>query len=145
VTRANSAARARLIAAASVSAAAVAVAAVLLGVAPVRAAPHATDPLDALMRDALNEQRIPGATLLVARAGRIVRAQGYGLANVELHVPATPATVFQSGSLGKQFTATAVMMLAEEGRLQLDDPLSRYFPEAPAAWRATGPTPISAI
>jgi CubicO group peptidase (beta-lactamase class C family) len=115
---------------------AAAAAVAVLGMATVRAAARPTDPVDALMRAALAQQRIPGATLLIARAGRIMRVAGYGFANVELHVPAVPATVFQSGSVGKQFTATAVMMLAEEGRLQLDDPLTRYFPDAPAAWRA---------
>jgi CubicO group peptidase (beta-lactamase class C family) len=115
---------------------AIAVAAVtLLATARVCAAPRRADPVDALMRAALEQQHIPGATLLVARAGRTVRAGGYGLANVELRVPAVAATVFQSGSVGKQFTATAVMMLAQAGRLQLDDPLTRYFPDAPATWR----------
>ena len=60
---------------------------------------------------------------------------GYGLANVELDVPATPATVFQTGSVGKQFTAMAVMMLVDEGKLGLDDHISRFFPGAPATWQ----------
>jgi len=51
-----------------------------------------------------------------------------------LQVPVKPATVFQSGSVGKQFTATAVMMLAEEGKIGLEDPLTKYFPDAPATW-----------
>ena len=64
----------------------------------------------------------------------MVRAEGFGLANVELQVPAKPETIFQSGSVGKQFTATAVMMLVEEGKIGLDDPLTKYFADAPAAW-----------
>ena len=82
----------------------------------------------------MRTQHIPGLTLLVARRGEPIRAQGYGLANVELQVPAMPDTIFQSGSVGKQFTATAVMMLIEEGRLGLDDPLRKFFPDAPASW-----------
>jgi CubicO group peptidase (beta-lactamase class C family) len=78
---------------------------------------------------------IPGLSLLVARDGKIVRAQGYGLANVELQVPVKPETVFQSGSVGKQFTATAVMMLVEEGKIRLDDPITKYFKNAPASWQ----------
>jgi CubicO group peptidase (beta-lactamase class C family) len=57
------------------------------------------------------------------------------LANVELQVAVKPETIFQSGSMGKQFTATAIMMLVEEGKIGLDDPLTKYFPEAPAAWK----------
>ena len=60
-----------------------------------------------------------------------MRATGYGLANVELDVATKPETVFQTGSVGKQFTAMAVMILVDEGRLGLDDPISKYFPDAP--------------
>ena len=80
-------------------------------------------------------QHIPGLSLLVVKDGKIVRAEGFGLANVELQVPVKPESVFQSGSVGKQFTATAVMMLVEEGKVGLDDPLTKYFPEAPASWK----------
>jgi len=82
----------------------------------------------------MQKQHIPGVALLVARAGKIVRAEGFGLANVELQVSVKPETVFQSGSMGKQFTATAVMMLVEEGKVGLDDPLTKYFLNAPASW-----------
>jgi len=87
------------------------------------------------VRAEMERQHIPGVALLVSRAGRIVQAEGFGLANVELQVPVKPETIFQSGSVGKQFTATAVMMLVEEGKLGLDDPLTKYFLEAPAAWK----------
>ncbi len=83
----------------------------------------------------MERQHIPGLALLVARDGKIVRAEGFGMANVELRVPVKPETVFQSGSVGKQFTATAVMMLAEEGKVGLDDPLTKYFADAPASWK----------
>jgi CubicO group peptidase (beta-lactamase class C family) len=69
------------------------------------------------------------------RRGKLVKAKGYGLANVELGVPVTPRSVFQTGSVGKQFTATAVMLLVEAGRLGLDDRIIQWFPEAPMAWR----------
>jgi CubicO group peptidase (beta-lactamase class C family) len=114
------------------------IAVALCAVAAVAAATGAhgatRDELDAWVSAELTRQHIPGATLLVARAGRIVRARGYGLANVELRVAAVPATVFQSGSLGKQFTATAVMMLVQSHQLGLDDPLTRFVPDAPPAW-----------
>jgi len=80
-------------------------------------------------------QHIPGLALLVSRGGQVVRAQGYGWANVELQVPVKAETIFQSGSVGKQFTATAVMMLVDEGKIALDDPLIKYFPDGPASWK----------
>jgi CubicO group peptidase (beta-lactamase class C family) len=83
----------------------------------------------------MQRQHIPGLSLLVVRAGKIIRAEGFGLANVELQVPVKPETIFQSGSVGKQFTATAVMMLVEEGKVGLDDPLIKYFKDAPASWK----------
>jgi CubicO group peptidase (beta-lactamase class C family) len=87
------------------------------------------------VREEMQRQHIPGLALLVSRGGKIVRAEGFGMANVELQVPVKPETVFQSGSVGKQFTATAVMMLVEEGKVGLDDPLTKYFPDAPATWK----------
>jgi CubicO group peptidase (beta-lactamase class C family) len=86
------------------------------------------------VRGEMQRQHIPGLALLVSRGGKIVEAEGFGLANVELQVPVKPETVFQSGSVGKQFTATAVMMLVEEGKVGLDDPLTKYFADAPASW-----------
>jgi CubicO group peptidase (beta-lactamase class C family) len=82
----------------------------------------------------MQKQHIPGLSLLVAKGGNIVLAEGFGLANVELQVPVKPETIFQSGSVGKQFTATAVMMLVEQGKVDLDDRLTKYFKDAPKAW-----------
>jgi CubicO group peptidase (beta-lactamase class C family) len=93
------------------------------------------DAVDEYVRAEMQKQHIPGLSLLVSRDGNPIRAQGYGLANVELRVPVKPETVFQSGSLGKQFTATAVMMLVEESKIGLEDPLTKFFPDAPAAWK----------
>src|SRR5229473_3509915 len=87
------------------------------------------------VRDEMQRQHIPGVALLVSRGGKIVQAEGFGLANVELQVPVKPETIFQSGSVGKQFTATAVMILVEEGKIGLEDPLTKYFPDAPATWK----------
>ena len=93
-----------------------------------------SDPIGQYVQSEMQRQQIPGLALLVARDGKIVKAQGYGLANVELQVPVKPETVFQSGSVGKQFTATAVMMLVEEGKIKLDDPISHYMKDAPKSW-----------
>jgi N-acyl-D-aspartate/D-glutamate deacylase/CubicO group peptidase (beta-lactamase class C family) len=94
-----------------------------------------SDPIDAIVRAEMARQRIPGAAVAVIRGGQTITAQGYGLANVEHDVPVTDETIFQSGSLGKQFTAAAVMLMVEEGKLALSDPLTKYFPDAPASWR----------
>ncbi len=80
-------------------------------------------------------RQIPGLALAVVRDGRLSKATGYGLANVEHQVPVTPATVFQSGSMGKQFTAAAVMMLVEDGKLSLEDSVIRLLKEAPRGWK----------
>ena len=90
--------------------------------------------VDEYIRGEIRTQQIPGLSLAVMRNGDIVLAKGYGLANVELQVPVKPETIFQSCSLGKQFTAAAVMMLAEDGKLALNDRIARYFPNAPDAW-----------
>jgi CubicO group peptidase (beta-lactamase class C family) len=83
----------------------------------------------------MERQHIPGLALLVTRDGKVVRSEGFGLANVELQVPVKPETIFQSGSVGKQFTATAVMMLVEAGKIGLNDPLTKYFLDAPPSWK----------
>ena len=88
---------------------------------------------------AVNEQmlanKIPGVSLAVLRRGRIVLLKSYGLANVEHQVPVKPETIFQSGSIGKQFTAAAVMVLVQENKLSLDDHISKYFPDVPTTWK----------
>ena len=92
--------------------------------------------IDEYIRSEMQRQHIPGLALLVSRDGQAVKEQGYGLSNVELQVPVKPETIFQSGSMGKQFTATAVMMLAEERKITLDDPIGKYLKTAPPAWNA---------
>jgi N-acyl-D-amino-acid deacylase len=93
------------------------------------------DTIDEIVRAAMEKQRIPGMAVAVVRNGEVIKAQGYGLANVEHAVPVTDETIFQSGSIGKQFTATAVMLQVEDGKLALSDPLIKFFPDGPSAWR----------
>jgi CubicO group peptidase (beta-lactamase class C family) len=83
----------------------------------------------------MHRQRIPGLSVAVLRGDSVVLSRGYGYANVELHVPASDSTVYQSGSMGKQFTAALVEMLVEQGRLRLDDSIVRWFPEGANVWR----------
>lgn len=92
--------------------------------------------IDALIAAEMKKATIPGLALAIVRDGQVVLAQGYGFANLEHLVPVSPETMFQSGSLGKQFTATAVMMLVEAGKLRLDVPVATYLPGVPASWKA---------
>jgi CubicO group peptidase (beta-lactamase class C family) len=91
--------------------------------------------VDEYTKAEMGRQRIPGLSLAVIRDGRIVLVKGYGLANVEHRVPVKPETAFQSGSVGKQFTATAVMMLVEVGKINLDDKISKHFADSPESWK----------
>jgi CubicO group peptidase (beta-lactamase class C family) len=91
--------------------------------------------IDDFINREMARQRIPGLELGIYSRGHILLAKGYGLANVELNVPVKPETIMQSGSVGKQFVAAAIMMLVEEGKLSLDDSIAKYFPDAPAAWK----------
>ncbi|MBC7880513.1 MAG: beta-lactamase family protein [Anaerolineae bacterium] len=93
------------------------------------------DAIDDFVLAQMKSQHIPGLSMAVIKNGQIVKAKGYGLANVELNVPVSPQTIFQSGSVGKQFTATAVMMLVEQGKLSLDDKISQYFENSPPSWK----------
>ncbi|HXF43807.1 MAG TPA: serine hydrolase [Pyrinomonadaceae bacterium] len=76
-----------------------------------------------------------GGTILIARDGKPIISKGYGMANIEHSVPNSPQTVFRLGSITKQFTAMAIMMLQERGRLKIDDPICNYLKDCPAAWQ----------
>ena len=78
---------------------------------------------------------MPGVAIGIIRQGEVVAAKGYGYANLEDRAPVTAQSVFQSGSVGKQFTAVAVMLQVEDGKLGLEDPITKYFTDAPPAWR----------
>jgi CubicO group peptidase (beta-lactamase class C family) len=92
--------------------------------------------IDAFVQAEMQREKAPGIALGIVSHGTVVASRGYGMANVELRVPVSEATLFQSGSLGKQFTAVVVMLQVEDGRLRLDDPLTKYFPDAPHSWQA---------
>jgi CubicO group peptidase (beta-lactamase class C family) len=78
---------------------------------------------------------IPGMSVAILRGDSIVMARGFGYANVELRVPASDSTIYQSGSVGKQFTSAAIMLLAERGKLSLDDAVTKWLPEGKTAWK----------
>src|SRR6187402_1443579 len=73
-------------------------------------------------------------TVLVARDGKVVLDKAYGMANVEWDVPNAPATKFRLGSITKQFTAAAFLLLEERGKLKVDDRIKTYLPDIPMSW-----------
>ena len=111
-------------------AALVAVATVTLGVTA------SADPVDDYVRSQLAARHLPGVALAVVRDGRIVKTAGYGVASLELRVPVSPETVFEIGSISKQFAADAILLLVEDGKVALDDPISKYLTRTPPAWSA---------
>ena len=86
--------------------------------------------IDTLIRDQIPAEE-PGAAVAVLKAGQTLHCQGYGLANLEWKQPITPQTVFGLGSTTKPFTATALMLLEQQEKLHLDDPIQTYLPEYP--------------
>ena len=94
-----------------------------------------TEKVDSFVREIMTANHIPGLSLAVLREGKIILAKGYGLANLELSTPATEKTAFVIFSLTKTFTGVATMMLVEEGKISLKDPISQYIAGLPAAWQ----------
>ena len=90
--------------------------------------------IDGYVETSMARQKIPGVAVAIVEGGRIKYAKGFGYANVEHKVPVTVDTIFQTGSVGKQFTAAAVMLLAEEGKLGYDDPVSKHIAGTPSTW-----------
>jgi D-alanyl-D-alanine carboxypeptidase len=96
-------------------------------------ASHA-DQADAYLKAQMQEHRIPGLALRVLRNGKPIKTGAYGLANIELNVPVTSKSVFEIGSDTKQFTAACILMLQQEGKLSVDDPITKYLKDAPSDW-----------
>ena len=89
--------------------------------------------LSAYMDAAAKEENFSGS-VLVAKDGEILLARGYGLANLEHEVPNTPETKFRLGSITKMFTATAILLLQERGKLKVEDAVGKHLPGSPKAW-----------
>lgn len=89
-----------------------------------------TDKVDELFKQ-WNKKDSPGAALGIFKDGRIIYARGYGMANLEYNIPITSQSVFRVGSVSKQFTAMCIALLAEQGKISLDDDIRKYLPEMP--------------
>ena len=111
--------------------------ALVLSVAPAASGDTAGNAaaVDSFVRAQMDRLHIPGLSLAVVKDGQVVCSKAYGLADVELSVPVTADTVFQIQSITKTFTATAVMMLVEEGKLSLDDPVGKHLEHTPESWK----------
>jgi len=112
----------------------VGVAACLVSTVTFAAQPTIAKRIDMYVRSEMRRQKIPGMSVAVIHDRRVLFRKNYGFANVEHKVPVGPATVFQSGSIGKQFTAAAIMLLVQDGNMSLDDRLSKFLPNTPPAW-----------
>lgn len=93
------------------------------------------DQVDEYVKAQMEQRRIPGLALAIVKNGHLAKHEAYGLANLELKAPVRKETVFEIGSITKQFTAALMLLLAEEGKLTLDDRITKFFQNAPEAWK----------
>lgn len=100
----------------------------------VRAATVSED-VDRHVTAMMTDHHVPGTAVAVIKDGKIAKIRGYGLASLEFNVPVTPQTVFEIGSVSKQMTAAGIMLLVEDGKVILDEHVSKYLPGAPDAWK----------
>ena len=96
----------------------------------------AADHVDDYVRSQLKPRHLPAVSVAVVKDGRLLKAAGYGVASLELDAPATEKTVYEIGSISKQFAANAVLLLVEDGKVRLDDPISKFLTNSPPAWSA---------
>jgi CubicO group peptidase (beta-lactamase class C family) len=94
------------------------------------------DDIDDYVKGQMQKLHIPAVSVAVIKDGSLIKAEGYGLADMEHGIPARPDTVFKIGSVSKQFLATGIMLLVQDGRVALDDKVSKYLAEAPSTWEA---------
>lgn len=93
------------------------------------------DEVDRFVRAVMQERRVPGAAVAVVKNGKTIKKQGYGVASVEFNVPVTTETVFEIGSITKQMTGAGILLLVEEGKVNLDEKISVYLPNTPESWK----------
>jgi CubicO group peptidase (beta-lactamase class C family) len=92
------------------------------------------DGVDDLVQNEMRQHPIPGLALEIIQNGKPAKIAGYGVANLEWHTPVTPETVFEIGSVTKQFTTAGILLLAQEGKLSLEDKVSRHLRDTPESW-----------
>lgn len=92
------------------------------------------DRIDTFIENTMTRQRIVGLAVGVIKDGKVIKTKGYGYSNIELNIPVTDKTVFKLGSVSKHMIAVAIMQFIEEGKLHLDDPVTKFFADAPPYW-----------
>lgn len=92
--------------------------------------------IDTFIENSMARQGIVGLVVGVIKDGKVIKAKGYGMSNLELNIPVTTGTVFKLGSVSKHMIAVAIMKLIQDGKLTLDDPVNKFYPDAPAHWHA---------
>ncbi|MBS1716986.1 MAG: beta-lactamase family protein [Armatimonadetes bacterium] len=105
-----------------------------LGCAGASPADQGSD-VDALVAKLMAKNKVPAVSVLVLDHGQPLKQTTYGIADLELGVPATNKTLFQIGSVGKMFTAAGILRLERDGKLSLNDSLAKFFPDAPSYWK----------
>jgi len=96
--------------------------------------PAGADPVDDYIRAQMAERGIPGVALTIIQAGKTIKTATYGIADLEHHVPVRPETVFEIGSITKQFTAAGILLLQQEGKLSVADNLGQHLAHLPDSW-----------
>ena len=104
---------------------------------PQSAPPANPAQLDSIVRVNFADKGIVGLSVGVMQDGKVVFAKGYGMASLAKNAAVTPATMFPIGSVTKQFTCSAVLLLAEDKKLQMSDPVAKYFPKLTRAKEIT--------
>ena len=93
-----------------------------------------SDPVDVFVGTKMQEMHIPGLSLAVVKNGKVIKAAGYGIANLETGTSATPETMYNTASLSKSVIAAAVVLLAQDGKISLDDKVNKYLEDPPDTW-----------
>lgn len=94
-----------------------------------------TDSIDLFLKDKIEKLHIPGLQIAVVQNGKVVKSNSYGMANIENSVNVTDQSMFSINSCTKAFVGVAVMQLQEEGKLNINDPISKYLEDLPIAWK----------
>ncbi|MEO5891136.1 MAG: serine hydrolase domain-containing protein [Ferruginibacter sp.] len=94
------------------------------------------DSIDVFIINQMSQQGITGLSVGIIKNGKIIKAKGYGKANIELNAAASEKTVYKIGSISKQFIAVGIMKLVQDGKLKVSDPITKFIISAPAKWNA---------
>ncbi|HEY4196736.1 MAG TPA: serine hydrolase domain-containing protein [Mucilaginibacter sp.] len=94
------------------------------------------DSIDVFIASQMKQQGIIGLSIGIIKNGKVIKAKGYGQANIELNAPASEKTVYKIGSVSKQFIAVGIMKLVQEGKLKVSDPITKFIKDAPVKWNA---------